>query len=493
MNKLHLPTNDAKRAVRGFTLIEVVFVVVIIALLAAAALPIYRSYSARSQASELALKYDAIRTNIQVAAKAGDAQTTCASLASSVQSANLSSNYAQLAVDFEPVSGGYTPVLTMCATLAAQGPLGVEVTREAHNLLSRNSAISPGAVVGDSAVSFSVRLAGDTALCKVVTTGSTAKTGCAPTNVVVALAGNPVTVSTLAGGTGAVAKPAASAASGAASQPISQTQVVVPVVAQPVVVSTLAGGPGAIPQTGTGGQRVCPAVAPSQVNRQAMNFASAANGRVSSAGNLNTRGNLPSVTAEVVIAGQSTNAPGATLLSYTTSRPGSGFSLWNPQSLHITLAGTDYNTGFNAGDGQDHRITMSWNGTSGQLVLFDNGRQVWQQAGVNRFLPLGSNGQLTIGQDQRPVSGGLFNFRAGYSGTIVAASLANRAATAAQVSTGPLANVFPVGNGLLANVVMGPNGQPVDTTGHSSYSMAGGVSAQNALVSTSVYVDTNCR
>ena len=471
----------------GFTLLEILFVIIIIALLAAVALPIYQGYAARSQAAELALKYDAIRTNIQVAAKTGEVQAACANLSDTVQAANLRSDHALLAVNFEPVAGGFTPVLTMCATQAVQGGHGVEVVREAHHILSRNSTISQGAVIGASAVSFSVRLAGDSALCKALPPGGAAAAGCNPGSGGGGQNGNPNKPLTPA--SGAASKPI-TPASGGASSPAA-TLVVVPI--QPVTISTLATGSGAVAQAGTAGQNVCPAVTPGQVSRQAMSFASTANGRVSSVGNLNTRGNLPSVTAEVVIAGRSANAPGATLLSYTTSRPGSGFSLWNPQSLHITLAGTDYNTGFNADDGQDHRITMSWHGASGLLTLFDNGRQVWQQAGVNKFGNLGSNGQLTIGQDQRPVSGGLFNFRAGYSGTIVAASLANRAATAAMVSSGPLANVFPAGNGLLTNVVMGSNGQPVDTTGHSSYRAAGGVSAANAMVDTGVYVDSNCQ
>jgi len=180
MMPLLTPRLAARREVRGFSLIEIVFVVAIIALLAAVALPLYSSYLARSQATELVLKYDAIRTNIQVAVKTGEVQATCATLAGSVHAANLQSDHAQLAVDFEPVASGYTPVLTMCASLVSQGPQGVEVTREAHNLFSRNSAISPGAVIGDSAASFSVKLAGDSVLCTVLPPASATKTACGP-------------------------------------------------------------------------------------------------------------------------------------------------------------------------------------------------------------------------------------------------------------------------------------------------------------------------
>ena len=174
------PVRLTRQARRGFTLLEILFVVAIIAVLTVVALPAYRSYTARSQAAELALKYDAVRTNVQIPAKSGEVQTACGDVANSVNAGNLRSDYANLAVNFEAVPGGFTPVLTMCATLANQGQHGVEVTREAHKLLSRDSAISPGAVLGDSAVSFSVKLAGDAALCKTPAPARSANTACAP-------------------------------------------------------------------------------------------------------------------------------------------------------------------------------------------------------------------------------------------------------------------------------------------------------------------------
>jgi len=362
------PTPKVHQAVRGFTLLEVIFVVVIIALLAAVALPIYQSYRARSQASELALKYDAIRTNIQVAAKTGEFQSACAALASTVQAANLHSDYAQLAVDFEPVTGGYTPVLTMCSSRTNQGPHGVEVTREAHSLLGRNSAISPGAVIGDSAVSFSVKLAGDTALCKLLPPVANAKAACGSATVTSGPANIPV--------------PVTSGPVGPASTP-----------------SVPASTPVATPQS-VAASATCPRSPSGPVSRQAMRFDG--NSRVASSQNLNTRGDLTEFTAEVVVTGDASGRSSAALLSYSSGRPYSGFSIWAPNALYLEIGSMNYPTDINIADGRPHRLTVTWQQSGGTLVLYDNGREVWRIGGVNSGGTVDGNGRLTIGQVDRP-------------------------------------------------------------------------------------------
>jgi large repetitive protein len=207
-------------------------------------------------------------------------------------------------------------------------------------------------------------------------------------------------------------------------------------------------------------------------------------------------GNLPAVSAEVVVAANQTpgrNAAGATLLSYTTGRSGTGFSMWNPKSLHITLAGSEFDTGLNVDDGASHRLTMSWRSASGALSLFDNGREVWRQQGVNTNGTVGGNGRLVVGQDQIPRAGGLVSYLHGYQGNLISVSMANRAINAAQAAAGGLHNLMAAGSGLLTHVVMGPNGLPVDTTGRATYTKAGDVSAQGTPVDTRLYLDSNCR
>jgi prepilin-type N-terminal cleavage/methylation domain-containing protein len=155
------------RATRGFTLIEILVVVAVIAILGTVAMGAYNRYVARSQSSELALKYDAVRTNVAVAHKSGLVQEQCSAVAANVNPANLKSDYAAMDVAFEAVPGGFTPAMRFCATTSTHGSRGVEVAREAHTLLSRSAAIGKGAVIGETAVSFSVGLADGAVLCKV--------------------------------------------------------------------------------------------------------------------------------------------------------------------------------------------------------------------------------------------------------------------------------------------------------------------------------------
>jgi prepilin-type N-terminal cleavage/methylation domain-containing protein len=162
----------------GFTLIEILVVVSIIAILGALALPVYQSYLAKARSSELALKYDGVRTNVQVQAKAGTISEQCSAVAAAVNAANLHSEYAAMDVAFEAVPGGFTPVMRFCASSGSQGVQGVDATREAHHLLSRSVTIGKGAVIGDAVVSFSVGLIDGAVVCKVAPPASSGVAGC---------------------------------------------------------------------------------------------------------------------------------------------------------------------------------------------------------------------------------------------------------------------------------------------------------------------------
>jgi prepilin-type N-terminal cleavage/methylation domain-containing protein len=149
-------TQRLHRAPRGFSFLEILVALGIVALLAQVAITAYGRYVARARAADLELVFDQMKTRTGVATRGSGVTDSCASLVQQIQTTLVSSEYAALDIAFEAVPNGYTPMLRFCATHDVQGSRGVDVSREAHHLLSRVTTMGKGAVVGESAVSFAV-------------------------------------------------------------------------------------------------------------------------------------------------------------------------------------------------------------------------------------------------------------------------------------------------------------------------------------------------
>lgn len=142
---------------RGFTIVEFVFTFAVIAILGMISIFAYQNFTERSRATDIVVKYDAIRSGVGAEIAQGTI-SNCADVAQQLGTANLVDEYAQLGYGFEAVSGGYRPVLTVCAKIDRNGPLGVKVARGAHDTLAKTLRMEKGAVLTDTLVSFAVAL-----------------------------------------------------------------------------------------------------------------------------------------------------------------------------------------------------------------------------------------------------------------------------------------------------------------------------------------------
>ena len=84
-----------EKRIKGFTLLELLTVITILALLASISIPVYRTYVERARSSEIVLRYDAVRTGIQANLSRGEI-SDCGEIVAAGGTANLGDDYARL-------------------------------------------------------------------------------------------------------------------------------------------------------------------------------------------------------------------------------------------------------------------------------------------------------------------------------------------------------------------------------------------------------------
>lgn len=405
---------------KGFTLLELALTCAIVVLLASIAIPLYTDYSDRARASEILLRYDAVRSGLQ-STITNEIYSNCGDIAAQVPSGNLGDDYARLSLGFEAINGvnlnGYRPVLLVCAKNDAQGDRAVRIAQAAFEELSLNGKVEAGAIVSPILVSFGVSLTDDNrAVCGI------------PTGAPTAPCGDPIAVP-------------------------SQMTIQAPQVAQrpPVAAPTPI------------------AIRVPKIQAYVMKF-SGSDTFIRPAGRrLDTGGDLTALTLDMSFIGDgsipaSSGGQGPVMFNYgDDSNNHNALSLWNPRSLTVALGGADHDTGINLADGLTHRVTVTWSSSTGELSVYDNGVLLHTFDNVAKGQTMAGNGNAVVAHKDNGGADGGYRAAEAFTGQVFHASFANVAIDAAQAAT-PLNRVLDPASGLLVDFrTVGSS--IVDTTG----------------------------
>jgi hypothetical protein len=322
------------------------------------------------------------------------------------------------------------------------------VARGVHQTMLSNGVVEKDAVLTDSVVSFAMRLTdGDAAICQTATA------------------------------------PAARVCAVTSSQSANSANALAVVSAPEPELSRLAARP----------RPNCDKNAAGTIDSDVIQFGKELTGYVMNNGNLATGGALRALTVEVALLGGqqvgATDWHGATLLSYASAERNNELMLWNPDALIITLHDHDLKTNINVNDGKAHRISVSWDGATGNVALYDNGVPAWS-GNYGQGAAMGGFGKLVLGQDQDTLGGG-FHTNDAFQGQIFSAALANKAITAEQMQAGPLGSVLENDKSLVTDILVSGN-RITDATRQNTYTMGGATTVARRQVDSKLILMAKC-
>jgi len=161
--------------------------------------------------------------------------------------------------------------------------------------------------------------------------------------------------------------------------------------------------------------------------------------------------NFTQFTFEMTFVGSKNVPSGANLAGL---QGGDGLGFWDPANLSIAIGGAQHRAGIHLNDGADHRVTVTWDSTSGELKVFDNGQLLHTFENVLK-------GQVFHGGDDW-IIGALSHTAGALNSEITNFNFADKAISEAEVSKAPLYNILHLDPHLLTDI-RAVNGAVTDT------------------------------
>ncbi|WP_242620384.1 VCBS domain-containing protein [Shewanella maritima] len=157
----------------------------------------------------------------------------------------------------------------------------------------------------------------------------------------------------------------------------------------------------------------------------------------------------------------------------TPDMDGVNFGMWtfggNLKFTSSHISGDNGNPGVNFNDGQDHRITMTWDGKTDTARLYDNGVLKVTVSGFAGSDHIAANPFLNVGSKYVP---GHFAGQDKFPGRLLSTSFASQALTPEQIQHGPVYESVSKNNGLLIDIRSDSHGVISDQTGHHQLDIA---------------------
>lgn len=415
---------------KGFTILELLVVAIIVTIIAVVAVPLYQGYVASSRTTDVINAFKAIELEVVSPAVARTGPVICDD--SLVKGENLHSDYVHLSIG--STGPGY-PTLNIGAS--ANNSDGIRVARDflAEMKTERGTAILPGAMDMDSLVAFSLQLSNQT-ICDV----SVAALTRAPNQ-----------------------STQASSGSGKSTQPVLKPSVNWSFSTKQPVMRFADSGTGSVITNGK--------LKTGDMENLAVEFNTIGGKQVAEAG-----------------------IHGATFLSYGRPGNENEFYVWKPSNLTVRIAGHEYATGIDTtADTDSHRYAVLWSADGSLNVLVD-GEVKFTKANVAPGYKIPGGGTIALAQDQDhyAVEDGTgvnhgFSTQDAYHGTIFSTALANRKVNPSELANAPLGSALGQDPSLVLNIQMEGNGVQ-DTTGNHQLTTVGDVSSHVVEVDTDISI-----